>query len=168
MHKDSNYNCDSSCFPFDPTAFNFDFSNKSYLTFKAKVGGTPDCAPSVSLSGGGWPRLGSNTISLEGSYVDHGYVNDEIITYLLKHHKRTFGLPTIPDRTVMFNAFYVEKLKSVYQEQTLTQSTDTLMHYQEAVFPIQVSQSREWQQMSDFQTEMSIPACLFTKHTLLG
>ena len=75
MHKDSNWQCDSACFPFDNS--NPDWSGNQYLTFKAKIGGSPDCVPSISLSGGGWPRLSSNKVELMGSYVDKGALSSD-------------------------------------------------------------------------------------------
>ena len=75
-----------------------------------------------------------NSVRRLGSY-DHGNLNNEIITYLQKHHQKIFGWPAISDRTIMFNSFYVEKMKKVYQEQTLTHTADTLMRYRDAVYP---------------------------------
>lgn len=74
VHKDSSYNCDTSCFPFDKTSP--DWSSKRYLTFMAKVDGdlSATCKPSLSLTGGGWPRHSSNKIVLEENYVDAGYL----------------------------------------------------------------------------------------------
>merc|ERR1712238_86873 len=59
-HKDSNHKCD-----------------QSYLTFLAKLEGdfTGNCKPNMSLSGGGWPRKGSNVITMEDSYVDAGHLS---------------------------------------------------------------------------------------------
>lgn len=73
--KDENWQCNRSCFPFDGT--NPDWSQELYLTFLARLEGN-GCRPGMSLSGGGWPRHGSNTIYLEEGYVDAGYlVSDE-------------------------------------------------------------------------------------------
>lgn len=74
----TNWVCDRSCFPYDGTSPNW--SEKGYLTFKAKVEGdfTTTCKPSISLTGGGWPRHNSNQIYLEENYVDYGFlVSDE-------------------------------------------------------------------------------------------
>ena len=63
--------CDRSCFPFDGSFP--DWSEKHYLTFLAKVeGASPGCTPSITLTGGGWPRLSTNKIFLDDSYVDAG------------------------------------------------------------------------------------------------
>jgi len=71
LGKDSNWQCNSSCYPFDGTFP--DWSNKGYLTFLAKAEGTTvDCKPSFKLVGGAWPWKSSNQIILEGSYVDKG------------------------------------------------------------------------------------------------
>jgi len=74
MQKE-NYVCISSCYSTDGSEP--DWSNKQYLTFKAKLeAGT--CKPKMSLQGGGWPRKSSYTIELEGAYVDNGsLVSDE-------------------------------------------------------------------------------------------
>jgi len=73
-HKTNNI-CDQSCYPFDGTYP--DWSDKSYLTFLAKIEGefTTFCKPVMSLSGGGWPRKLSNKIILEDSYVDNGHLS---------------------------------------------------------------------------------------------
>jgi hypothetical protein len=71
QRKDANWVCDRSCFPFDGSAP--DWSKTLYLTFLAKVeGASPGCTPSITLTGGGWPRLSSNKIFLQDSYVDAG------------------------------------------------------------------------------------------------
>jgi len=71
QRKDANWVCDRSCFPFDGSTP--DWSEKLYLTFLAKVeGASPGCTPKISLTGGGWPRLSSNKIFLEDTYVDAG------------------------------------------------------------------------------------------------
>jgi len=65
--KDSNWNCIASCFDV------LDWTDKLYLTFLAKVEGiSPGCRPSVTVTGGGWPRHSSPKIYLEDSYVDAG------------------------------------------------------------------------------------------------
>eukprot|EP00547_Thalassionema_nitzschioides_P004442 CAMPEP_0194200928 /NCGR_PEP_ID=MMETSP0156-20130528/1349_1 /TAXON_ID=33649 /ORGANISM="Thalassionema nitzschioides, Strain L26-B" /LENGTH=1013 /DNA_ID=CAMNT_0038926003 /DNA_START=80 /DNA_END=3118 /DNA_ORIENTATION=+ len=75
--KDENYQCNRSCFPFDTTTP--DWSDKLYLTMLAKVEGgiTATCKPTITLSGGGWPRHASNAIILEESYVDAGYLTSD-------------------------------------------------------------------------------------------
>ena len=78
VRKNDSWQCDRSCFPFDGTSPNW--SEKGYLTFKAKVEGdfTTTCKPTISLTGGGWPRHNSNAINLGGNYVDNGFlVSDE-------------------------------------------------------------------------------------------
>mmetsp|Transcript_9119 Transcript_9119/g.12669 ORF Transcript_9119/g.12669 Transcript_9119/m.12669 type:complete len:1055 (-) Transcript_9119:126-3290(-) len=78
QQKDSNYNCIESCYGWDGSSP--DWSDKGFLTFLAKVEGdfTEMCQPAISLTGGGWPRLGSNKIELNDAYVDQGYlVSDE-------------------------------------------------------------------------------------------
>mmetsp|Transcript_30036 Transcript_30036/g.49621 ORF Transcript_30036/g.49621 Transcript_30036/m.49621 type:complete len:992 (-) Transcript_30036:108-3083(-) len=71
--KDSNWQCNHSCFPWDGTNANFD-DDAFVLTFLAKVTGDfrGDCKPALSLSGGGWPRFSSHKLALEGNYVDAG------------------------------------------------------------------------------------------------
>mmetsp|Transcript_7476 Transcript_7476/g.9966 ORF Transcript_7476/g.9966 Transcript_7476/m.9966 type:complete len:843 (-) Transcript_7476:975-3503(-) len=72
--KDSNYNCIESCFGWD--GLKPDWSEKGYLTFLAKIEGdfTETCQPTISLTGGGWPRSSSNKIQLGDIYVDQGYL----------------------------------------------------------------------------------------------
>ena len=71
--KDAKHVCNRSYYPFDGTFPNW--SDTAYLTFLAKVEGiAASCRPSLSLSGGGWPRKGSNVIILEDSYVDRGHL----------------------------------------------------------------------------------------------
>lgn len=74
MQKDENHQCTRSCFTEDGSAP--DWSNKLYLTFLAKIDGDfgEGCKPMISLTGGGWPRLSSNTLVLEDSYVDAGFL----------------------------------------------------------------------------------------------
>lgn len=75
MGKDASHQCVKTCYPFDGSSP--DWSDKLYLTFLAKVEGTsPGCKPSVTLTGGGWPRKSSNKIYLEGAYVDAGSLSD--------------------------------------------------------------------------------------------
>ena len=59
-----------------------------------------------------------------------GYVNDEVVHYLLRHHSRIFGLPEDHEHAVLFHSYFVNKLVNVYQEQTLTPSPDELHRYQ--------------------------------------
>lgn len=73
LGKDTNWQCNHSCFPWDGT--NADFNDPAFfLTFLAKAEGdfTDNCKPSISLTGGGWPRFNSNKVVLEGLYVDAG------------------------------------------------------------------------------------------------
>ena len=63
-----------------------------------------------------------------GSF-ESGYVNDEVVHYLLRHHSRIFGLPEDHEHAVLFQSYFVNKLVNVYQEQTLTRSPDELHRY---------------------------------------
>ena len=60
-----------------------------------------------------------------GSF-ESGYVNDEVVNYLLQHHAKVFGLPEDHEHSVLFHSYFVNKLVNVYQEQTLTHSPDEL------------------------------------------
>lgn len=92
--KDDSHFCNRSCYPFDGT--NPDWSSKLFLTFLAKIEGESlGCKPSVTLSGGGWPRSSSNRIYLEGSYVDAGY--------LVPHEFRRVVIPLDDMKTSEWN-----------------------------------------------------------------
>ena len=43
---------------------------------------------------------------------------------------KLFGLPEDHEHSVLFHSYFVNKMKNVYQEQTLTRSPDELHHYQ--------------------------------------
>ena len=58
--------------------------------------------------------------------LEGGYVNDEVISYLIKHQKKPFGLPELPSNVAIFGSFFVEKLKGVYQEQGLIGTSQSL------------------------------------------
>ena len=63
-----------------------------------------------------------------GSYSS-GYINDEVVHYLLQHHTKVFGLPKDHEHSVLFNSSFVDKMKNVYQEQTLTCTPEELHRY---------------------------------------
>ena len=55
-----------------------------------------------------------------------GYVNNEVVHYLLRHHTKVFGLPEEHEHSVLFHSYFVNKMINVYQEQTLTHSPEAI------------------------------------------